>query len=164
MKILLMISYLLPLFALYGKQVSKLITIPDTTDEYELQLCPDDLFDSSLNSLSALKNSDSLKIIFSSSGCFRQDTETLIITRRDNLFVAKLTDGTKGKSITLNQSSIDAFKRFENEIREIKNNYRCTTVDTYTIISKSWTLKKVDGGCAWSGFYFLKKAFFGETG
>jgi hypothetical protein len=65
--------------------------------------------------------------------------------------------------LTLNQSAVEAFKRFENEIREVKNSYGCTTVDTYTIISKSWTIKKIDGGCAWDSFYFLKKAFFGKT-
>jgi hypothetical protein len=152
---------------LYGKKVSKLITISDTTDKCELQLCPDELLDYSLNSLSALQNKDSIKIIFSSSGCFNQDRESLIVTRQDNLFIAKLNIKTfkekTTKSLTLNQTAIDAFKRFENEIREVKDSYGCTTVDTYTMISKSWTIKRVDGGCAWDGFYFLKKAFFGKT-
>jgi hypothetical protein len=148
---------------LYGKQVSKLITIPDTTDEYELQLCPDELLDYSFNSLSALKNGETIKIIFSSSGCFHQFRETLIITRQNNLFLAKLTDINTTKSVTLTQSNVDAFKRFENEIREVKNSFGCTTVDTYTITSKSWTIKRVDGGCAWTGFYFLKKALFDKN-
>jgi hypothetical protein len=152
---------------LYGKQVSKFITIPDTTDEYELKLCPDELMDYSLNSLSALKDNETIKVSFSSSGCFHQDRETLIITRKDKKYIAKLTTKTyketKTKSATLNQAAIDAFKRFENEIRQVEDSYGCTTVDTYTIFSKSWTIKRTDGGCAWDGFYFLKKEFFGKT-
>jgi hypothetical protein len=46
------------------------------------------------------------------------------------------------KSATLNQSAVDAFKRFENEIREVKDSYGFTTVDTYTSISKNWAKKK----------------------
>ena len=133
---------------LYDKEVYKLITIPDSTDEYELQLCPDELLDYSFNSLSALKNSDTIKITFSSKGCFHKRDETLMITRQDKLLVAKLIGEENTKSVTLNQSGIEAFKRFENEIRELEDNYGCTTVDTYTIISKSWTIERTDGGCA----------------
>jgi hypothetical protein len=152
---------------LYGKQISRFITIPDTSDVYELQLCPDELIDYSFNSLSALKENEKIKVSFSSSGCFHQDREILIITRQNNRFIAKLTTKTyketKTKSATLNQAAIDAFKRFENEIRQVEDSYGCTTVDTYTIFCKSWAIKRTDGGCAWDGFYFLKKAFFGKT-
>jgi hypothetical protein len=152
---------------LYGKQVSRTITIPDTTDEYELELCPDELTDYSFNSLSALKDNESITVSFYSSGCFHKERETLIITRHNNKFIAELkTENykeTKTRSVTLNQKAIEAFKRFENEIRQVEDSYGCTTVDTYEIISKSWTIKRTDGGCAWDGFYFLKKAFFGGT-
>jgi hypothetical protein len=151
---------------LYGKQVSKFITIPETADEYELQLCPDELMDYSLNSLSVLKQNETIEVSFASSGCFHQNREILIITRKGKEFIAKLTTKTykktKMKSAILNQEAIDAFKRFENEIRQVEDSYGCTTVDTYTISSKSWRIKRTDGGCAWDGFYFLKKAFFGN--
>jgi hypothetical protein len=148
---------------LYDKKVSKLIAIPDTSDEFELQLCPDELLIYPVNSLSLLKNGETIEVAFSSSGCFHQDRETLIITKQEKFLVAEWSDKTTTKSVILTQSNIEAFKRFENEIRELQDNYGCTTVDMYTIISKRWTIKRVDGGCDWYGFYFLKDALFGKT-
>jgi hypothetical protein len=149
---------------LYGEKVSKLITVPDTSGEYALRLCPDELLEYKSSSLFSLQENEKIEVNFSSQGCFNQEEKILTITKKDNSFIAKLSErdfhGNRTQSVKLDQQSIESFKRFENEIRKV-HDHGCTTVDTYIITSKSWVLTATDGGCAWDGFYFLKTALFG---
>ncbi len=148
---------------IYDKAVSKIIIIPDSVDEYELQICPDELLDYQSDFLASLKNREVINIAFSSWGCFHASEKVLSIKKQDCIFIATITEKEETKSVILNQSMIDAFKRFENEIKVLDDTHGCTTTDEYAIISKSWTLQRTDGSCAWNGFYFLKKALFGKT-
>ncbi|WJK45217.1 hypothetical protein QNM32_15915 [Chitinophagaceae bacterium DXS] len=148
---------------LYGKKVSKTVVIPDTATSFDLHLCTDSLPEYRVNSLAYLKNRDTVKISFSTYGCFNNDEETLYLTKKDDRFIASLVSHEKTKSVTLDYSRIEAFIRFENEIRELRDVIGCTSVDTYLITMRTGTLKRIDGGCSWNGFHYLKKALFGKT-
>jgi hypothetical protein len=149
---------------LYGKKVSKTIVIRDTATSFDLHLCTDALPEYSFNSLADLKNRETIKISFTTYGCFNNDEETLYLTKKGAGFVASLVTPEKTKSVKLDSSRIAAFIRFENEIRELKDVIGCTSVDTYLITIGTFTLKRTDGGCLWNGFRYLKKALFGEPG
>jgi hypothetical protein len=146
---------------LYGQKVTKTVAIPDSS-EYELELCPDLLETYPKNTLPSLQNGETIKINFYSQGCFHSDKEILTISKKNDLISAQLQSNGKTKSITLNSSQIEAFKRFENELRILKDSYGCTTTDTYLVTGKNLSLKRTDGSCAWNGFHFLNKAFFGK--
>lgn len=148
---------------LYGNKVSKTIIIPDTATSFDLHLCTDALPEYSVNSLARLKNYDTIKISFSRYGCFTADEETLYLTKKDNSFFARLMSSGKTASVIMNSARMNAFIRFENEIQELRDIIGCTSVDTYLITMGIRTLKRVDGGCSWNGFHYLKKALFGET-
>lgn len=148
---------------LFKNTVTKLITIPDTAGVFELKFYWDELTIYPINSLKDLADGDSIKIVFSSHGCFHFAYETLIIRKRDNSFIAEWTNGSDSESQKLEQTMIDAFQKFENEIRALKDNDGCTTIDTYIVTSKNWTIMRQDGGCAWNGFYFLKRAIFNHV-
>jgi len=147
---------------LYDQKITKVVTIPDSS-EYELELCPDLLEDYPKNTLLSLENGETIKINFYSQGCFHNNKEILSISKKNNLILAQLQANGKTKSVTLTATQLEAFKRFENELKVLKDSYGCTTTDTYVITGKNLSLKRTDGGCAWNGFYFLSKSFFGKT-
>ena len=64
------------------------------------------------------------------------------ITRKNNDLSATLVYSGKVKTVTLNISQLEAFRRFENELITIEDGGFCTTTDTYTLISRNMTLKK----------------------
>jgi hypothetical protein len=147
---------------LYGKMTTKTVIIPDTSD-YALALCPDELESYPRNSLAALQNGETIKINFSSQGCFHSDQEVLVLTKLSNGISARLFYNGKTKTITLSKSQLEAFRRFENELMVIENDGGCTTTDSYVFATNTTTLKKVDGGCDWRGFSVLRYTLFGKV-
>lgn len=146
---------------LYGQTSAKTVVIPDTS-EYELALCPDELTEYTRNSLASLQNGEIIKVNFSTQGCFHGENAALSLSKQKDAIVATLTYGGRTKSKTLNNVQLEAFKRFENELAVVEGGGGCTTTDTYTFVSKTTTLKKIDGGCSWKGFYILCRALFGK--
>jgi len=115
------------------------------------------------NSLSKLKIGDTIKLEYHSRGCFYYEDEMLIIYKENQMTVAELQSGRNLHRVSLSKSQIRAFNRFENKLRVLKDNYDCTTVDTYILISKSLALKRTEGRCSWNGFDRLTKSLFGEV-
>jgi len=96
-------------------------------------------------------------------GCFHFEKAVLLLSKRKNVVVATLNYDGKTKSKTLNNVQLEAFKRCENELAEVEDGGGgCTTTNTYPFVSKTATLKKIDGGCSWRRFYLLGKALFGK--
>jgi hypothetical protein len=142
---------------LFDKKISKIITIPDSSEQYDLELCLNGVENNSFNTLSSLKNGEKIEMLFTSEGCFHYEKETLVITRSEDVFYAHLNHE---KKIVLTPSHVVAFTKFENELRELNNENICTTTDNYSISSPNWNFQLVDGSCSWRGFYFLIKALF----
>jgi hypothetical protein len=143
-----------------------------------IHICSDTLFSYPQNTLTKLQNGDTISIGFMSQGCFSFSDEKIVITKKEDHFVAVLSyseaahvqkkgnkyikkGGTFSKSIILTERNIKDFLRFENELNYIPEG-GCTTTDYYDIRGKYLTVKKKDESCRWDGFYFLKKSFFGN--
>ena len=146
---------------LYGQTTTKTVTVPDC-GEYEIALCPDELPTYSHNSLAALQNGETVNVYFNSQGCFHTDQEVLSLTKQNGAISATLLFGGKTKTIKLNNSQLEAFKRFENELVVVEDGGGCTTTDTYTFVTKTKKFEKVDGGCEWNGFNILRNTLFGK--
>jgi hypothetical protein len=145
-------------------------------------LYPDVVIDYPQNTLAKLRNKDTISINYNSYGCFHTDGNILIITKKKDLYIAKLyteycpffsynSKKDKYKFLGINKSliksaimtpeNIKEFIRFENELNYAEDG-GCTTIDYYEIASKYLNIKKRDGSCAWNGFYYLKASIFGK--
>jgi hypothetical protein len=161
---------------IYGQTVNKGFRL--YKDSMRIKLCPDSLLAYPANTLARLKDKDSLVIRYRSIGCFNDNTERLVITRRgQQLAAAYYKDdwysshaGAKlkhrfnvlaGKKI-LTPEDILQFVRFENELKYVHRG-GCTTTDYYFITSKYLTIAKEDGSCTWGGFRLLTNGWFYRT-
>ncbi len=146
-------------------------------DVNSIELCPDQLESYPQNTLSLLRNNDSIVINVHSSGCFFGVKERLVIIKMEDRFIAKLyfvsrlgtmlikpAGGTVADNSLINERILDEktikdFIRFENELN-FEREWRCSSSDTYDIKSKHLNIKITDGSCTWDGFYYLKQSFF----
>lgn len=145
---------------IFDKIAFKEVNIPDTVESFYIKLCPDELLESDLNSDFKLENNDTIEIQFSTSGCFHRYSESIKIYKQQDVFVSELKDRDTSLAVKMNQKMLSDFVRFKNEIIVIKDSKGCTTTDKYIIKSKNWNLTRIDGGCEWDGYYFLKKSLF----
>jgi len=142
-------------------------------------LCPDNLLDYPQNTLSKLQDDDTITINFQSQGCFHAYNFKILITKQGEKYQAKLYD-TKWRYVTqkkktkmvirgdslvktvmLTKKNIQDFSKFENELNFVTND-GCTTTDWYEVKSKYLIKNVTDGGCSWTGFYYLRESFFGD--
>jgi hypothetical protein len=149
----------------FGQHINKKIDIPDSA-EYTYRICPDELAEQRVNTLSRLKTGESIILRFKETSCWVDGNAQIRIIRKKGYFIASLKGHLNGnyitRSIKLTKEMEFDFTRFENELRFIKNGGRCTTKDYYTIESKYGTFVKMDGFCNWDGFSFLKSSLFGQ--
>ncbi len=142
-------------------------------------LCPDKLLNYPQNTLSKLQDQDTIAINFHSQGCFHTTVSKILIIKQGDKYLARLYDVNWGyvpkkkrtkmvnrgdslvKSVTMTIQNIQDFNRFENEINFV-NDGGCTTTNWYDIKGKYLNIKATDGSCSWSGFYYLRKSFFGD--
>jgi hypothetical protein len=131
------------------------------------------------NTLAKLQDKDTISINYNSQGCFHTSLSKIIIIKESNGFVAKLynvngdnifeerndpfhvNSDSLLKTVILTKKNIKDFIRFENELNFVTDG-GCTTTDKYEIKSAYLNIKKTDGKCRWSGFYFLRDSFFGK--
>jgi len=151
---------------IYSQRADHLITIPDTS-VFAFRICPDELTDQQVNTLAGLKIGESIRLGFKETSCGVDGDAELEITRKNGYFIAVLKDHENGYynslTVKLTPKMESDFTRFENELRFVNDNGRCTTQDYYTIKSKYGVYAKRDGTCEWAGFYFLKNSLMGPT-
>jgi hypothetical protein len=162
----------------YEQEVTEQIILTEQNTN-SIVLCPDKLLEYPQNTLAKLQDKDTISINFHSQGCFHAEVLKLTITKENDKFIARLynaswyyvkkkgkttmqyRDGTILKTAVMTTQNIQDFTRFENELNYARDG-DCTTIDWYDIKSKYLNVKKTDGTCSWSGFYYLKKSIFGE--
>ena len=123
-----------------------------------------------MNTLDKIKDGDSIVINFSTRGCYYiSPGERLTIVNNKNNFIATLYEehlDTSTQALVwrytlrckMTPGHQAAFKRFENELRVIKED-RCSDVDYYEIIVGGGPKREFnDGSCLWAGFYHLKRS------
>jgi hypothetical protein len=145
----------------YSQRVDKAVTIPDTS-MFDVRICPDELSEYPVNSLSLLNKNESLQLIFKSTSCMVDADERVTIVRKAGYFVATLKCQDYKRSVTLSNQQVAEFTRFENELRHIPAGGGSTTQDYYTLRSKTGIYRKRDGNSNWEGYYFLKHSLFRE--
>jgi hypothetical protein len=93
--------------------------------------------------------------------CFGSNQSTLTIYQEDSIVIAKLVSDNKPpiESI-LDKQKIDRFNQFIKELRNLKEEGGCTTVEYYSMYFKNEFIKKTDGSCDWDGFINLQKDLF----
>jgi hypothetical protein len=98
------------------------------------------------------------------SGCFGSGHEKLTVFKKDNEVIAILESAGKQKLETkLNTSKLDTLNLFLSQLRHLKEETGCTTVETYSVTTGNEVIIKEDGGCNWHGFNLLVKTFFNNT-
>ena len=116
---------------------------------------------------------------FHSESCFGSRAMKVVIIKVSEKLIAKLYEISQNyrvkkhkisftsktisllKTVELTDTNINDFVKFENELQFVKGT-GCTTTDWYDLQSKDLNIKREDGTCMWSGFYYLKKSIFGE--
>ncbi len=94
-------------------------------------------------------------------GCFGSELNEILIYRDKNIVKAKFKKD--GKSIvesTLTNYQLDTLYSFIKELKALKYDGVCTTVQYFTVRTKGETFKKVDESCSWEGYENLKRALF----
>ena len=104
-----------------------------------------------------LVEGESYTIVYSSSGCFEQTTDNIVITRNANEYTGHVRTVTK----TLTTTDLNAIRDFETYLRSNQFANNCTTVDTYNLTLNGTTYGKTDGSCNWGGGYSLLHNVFG---
>lgn len=157
--------------------VTEIILKPQPTNS--IVLFPGTLTDYSQNTLSKLKNKDTISIKYELMACFDDKVEELIIIKSKGKLIAKLytypviydiekemdvydyANKLLLKSTTMTTENIRELIRFENELNfEFDNG--CTTRNTYIVKSKYWNIEKEDASCRWGGYYYLRESLFGK--
>ena len=69
----------------FGQHINKLIDIPDTA-EYTYRICPDELAEQRINTLSRLKTGESIILLFKETACFAGGNSQIRITRKKGVF------------------------------------------------------------------------------
>jgi hypothetical protein len=164
---------------MYGQPVIRHIDLA-TGRVNKIELCPDSLESYPQNTLSKLRNHESISINMLYMACFEMDCKHLIITRINDSLIARLYEISyndvikhlkSGKSYkprslisetVLTPKNIQDFIRFENELNFI-NEEGTSTVVIYEVTSKYLKIKTTDSE-RWSGFRFLRRSFFGDNG
>ncbi len=101
------------------------------------------------------------KLEYEFSGCFGSSKSTFTIYQKDSITVAKIvTDNKPPLESVLDQQKIERFNQFIKELKALKEEGGCTTVEYYKMQLKNEFIKKTDGGCDWEGFYHLQKELF----
>lgn len=105
------------------------------------------------SNLSAQSNELLADVIVQSYGCFHQDTTRLKLFKSDTALNVQLYKSNEIiGSATLSNRQLKSFERFISQLKRIKNNGMCTTVDYYKVLYKSKSFESVDGSCDWNGF------------
>lgn len=76
-----------------------------------------------------LEAGEQYEIVIRSVGCFHNRQQSLFIFRYENSFVATL----NGSEMPLDQTRIDALRKFERQLKYAYDSGACTTVDAYVI-------------------------------
>ena len=101
------------------------------------------------------------RIVFDSSGCFTYEQSEFIVYKEGLTFIAHLeTKGQKDRDTIVGEGYGPIISQFVKELKALKNDGGCTTVDIYTVYVDGKIIKKTDGSCNWNGFRKITGAFF----
>lgn len=100
------------------------------------------------------------EVDFNSLGCFHNSTYRLVLTKNGKITTATLENNNQIQIRILNDEQLRAFRKFIRQLKKLKEEEGCTTVDTYLVKYNTETIKKIDGGCEWRGFNKLREAIF----
>lgn len=103
------------------------------------------------------------EVDFNSMGCFHNSTYRLVLTKNGKITTAALENNNQIQIRILNDEQLRAFRKFIRQLKNLKEEDGCTTVDTYLVKYNTETIKRVDGGCGWKGFRNLKEILFTGT-
>ena len=112
--------------------------------------------------IQSCNNSDPLAIVdYRIEGCFASGKSKIILYKVENSTMAKIvSDREKSQEVKLNSLQLDDFNLFIKELKDLKEDERCTTVGYYKVSIDNKTINKIDGSCSWNGFQKLKKSLF----
>ncbi len=99
-----------------------------------------------LTIIESLENGESYSIEITSVGCFNGTRQTITISKENDILKASFQDTTK----ILNDLDIEAFKRFEHQLKSLEIG-GCSTVDTYVVNYRNQSFYTSDGTCSWNG-------------
>jgi hypothetical protein len=103
-------------------------------------------------------------IKYVSSQHYSTNVSEIIITKKDSDWKAELFENDKIiENKLLSPRQIDEFKKFVNELRELKDNSQkvlCPIIDHYIVQLKNEVLIKDDNSCYWFGYKFLRQKLF----
>ena len=102
-------------------------------------------------------------------GCEHYFTEEIKVYKRSESLFAELTVSIPNRqkipqplTQLLTDSSIFAYSEFEKIGKTLKTADGCTTREEYVISLKADSIKFVDNGCEFDGYYLLKNKIFGQ--
>jgi hypothetical protein len=76
------------------------------------------------------------------------------------MFAALKINGHAHGVVKLKAEQIKAFERFISQLKSLKEETGCTTVDTYNVHYTNQTINKIDGSCDWNGYDSLRSSLF----
>ena len=105
-----------------------------------------------------------VKIDHKYEGCFGYGMDKLRVYHQENEFFAEINYGGKtNQKVRLDRSQLDSLEGFIQELKALKAESGCTTVERYDVITSNGRISKIDGGCSWYGFDRLLDALVGEN-
>ncbi len=96
-------------------------------------------------------------IQYTSSGCFHNESEKVSLYKKDNSFFVRYLNGTKVRIFEINQIQRNAILLFINELKHLKEEGGCTTVNAYNIYYQGESFEKIDGSCDWNKYDSVKQ-------
>ncbi|MBO9199386.1 MULTISPECIES: hypothetical protein [Niastella] len=183
-------TYLVKYRNMFRQPMTRQVTLTEKNTN-EIFLCVDSLDNYPQNTLSRLKDKESVVLNVCATYCGGFDSSHLVITRKRDHFSAEeyrvyrefiydkgmVEDEPGTRAVVLNEQQIEEFVRFENELPQLNNTksekfgddgrvmvvtYTCTTTERYSIKSKYFNFEKTDDDCRWKGFSHLLISFFGS--
>ncbi|TAL50713.1 MAG: hypothetical protein EPN92_01370 [Chitinophagaceae bacterium] len=122
------------------------------------------LFSATIFSCNYKNNSRQIaRIDYRLSGCFADYKSKLIIYEKEgNTFAKLLTDKNSNmfSQVRLNPQKVEKLNLFIKELKNLKGDIGCTTVEYYTVYINDEKIIKVDGGCDWRGYSKLESLIF----
>jgi len=101
------------------------------------------------------------KLDHSFTGCFGFEKNSIVLYEKAGSTFGKLEkNGRLVRKIKLSQEQISSFNSFVDQLRKLKEEDGCTSVEDYILYTKNETIKRTDGGCSWDGFNILQQAIF----
>ncbi len=97
--------------------------------------------------------SDTLHILYNSTGCFHFTNDSLILVRTQKKYY--LIRGKK--KIVLTAHDVDLLVKFESDLMELPTNRDCTTTDTYRFNTGGDTTRYTDNTCCLNAWNVLTK-------